>query len=1114
MSVPALFIRRPIATVLLTLGLALAGLAAFFMLPVAPLPQVDIPVIQVSANLPGASPETMATSVATPLEKHLGVISDLDVLTSESSVGQTNVALQFGLSRDIDGAARDVQAAINAARIDLPTTLRANPIYRKINPADQPILILALTSDYRTPGQIFDVASTIVQQQLSQVKGVGQVLLGGASLPAVRVELNLLQLAHYGIGLEDVRAALASANANRPKGVVQDDHLRFQIYTNDTALDAKVFRPLVIAYRNGSAVRLSDVARVVDGVTDVRNMGLFNGRDAVIVRVLRTPGANIIATADRVKALLPGLQAVLPADIDVHLASDRTTTIRASVAEVERAVLVSTILVVVVVAFFLRNGRAVLIPSVAVVVSLLGAVAVMYLLKFSLNNLSLMALTVATGFVVDDAIVVLENVTRHVEAGMGRFEAALQGAREVAFTVFSISLSLVAVFIPILFMGGLVGRLFREFAVTLSAAVLVSLVISLTTTPMMCAYLIDPAKPKAEEGPIGRFAEKVFEAMRATYQRALDWALDSGPLMLVVFAVTIVLTMYLYVIVPKGLLPDQDTGLMAVGLQTDQSSSFAVTGQRLRRIVQIIRQDPAVATEVAFAGGFAGGGFMFVTLKPKGERSDKAAAVVKRLRPKLSRLPGVNVFLNPIQDVGPGGGRGGNASNQFTLQAEDLAQLRLWATRLAEQLKKTKVLVDISTDQDDHGVEAFVEVNRDRAAALHITNVALDNTLYDAFGQRQVSTIYKAANQYKVVMEADEPFTQDPTALNYLYVSTGTANAGRGSSGGTLATASTGAAAGANIPAAAGNAPGSANTAGQPGAVSATAGAALAVGATAVAGPSAPPGRAASQGVALSTTPEVIMPLSAFAHWADQSTPTEVNHQDGQPSATISYNLAPGRSASDAIKAVADAENEIRMPASVHGSFQGLAKFLKESLDNQPLLLVVALLSIYAVLGILYESYIHPLTVISTLPSAGIGALVALILLRMDFSIIALIAVFLLMGIVKKNAILMIDFAVVAERDRGLSAHDAIREAALTRFRPIMMTTFAAILGALPLAIGGGEGSELRQPLGVAIIGGLMVSQVITLLTTPVVYIYLDRLNRRGPRPAARAGNEPLGALS
>jgi multidrug efflux pump len=1110
-NLSAPFIRRPIATALLTVGIALAGAAAFFLLPVSPLPQVDFPTISVSAALPGASPETMATSVATPLEKHLGIISNVSEMTSSSRVGQAQITLQFALGRNIDGAARDVQAAINAARADLPVTLRTNPTYRKQNPADAPIVILALTSKTRTPGQIYDVAATVIQQQLLQVKGVGDVNIGGASLPAVRVELNPLALAQYGIGLEDVRAALASANANRPKGVVDDGARRFQIYTNDAGTTAADYAPLVIAARNGATVRLRDIAQVNDSVEDIHNLGLVNGKPAIVVVVSRQPGANIIGTVDRVKALIPALKEALPADIDLQVAVDRTVTIRASLADVERTVLMAVLLVIGVVAFFLRNGRAVLIPSVAVTVSLLGALGVMFLLGFSLDNLSLMALTVATGFVVDDAIVVLENITRHVENGMGRLEAALLGAREVGFTVLSISISLVAVFIPILLMGGIVGRLFREFAITLSAAILVSLLISLTTTPMMCAFLVDPPKPAARQGRIGRFAERAFGAMTRVYEKGLDWALDAGPVMLVVLAATIVLNVYLFAVVPKGFFPEQDTGQMIGGLQTDQSSSFKISQQRLRQFVGILGRDPAMQTVVAFAGGRSAGGFLVASLKPKNERKGGAQDVITRLRPKLARVTGASLFLNPVQDVRVGG-RQSNATYQFTLKAENLADLRSWASKLAEAMKRQPVLTDVNTDQEDHGLESFVNIDYDKAARVGLTNRAIDNVLYDAFGQRQVSTIYKDENQYHVIMEVAPAFSQDPTALENVYVSNGQAAPGATTPGAATANAitasvaaasATGGSSGASTAAVLGTATiGTAPAvAGQPGAVNASTGTSLAVGASAVAGPVAPPSRGASQGVAVSSQAESIVPLSAIATWADASTPTSVNHQDTQPATTISFNLAPGKSLSDATKAISQAQADIGMPATIHGGFQGTALVFQQSLANEPVLIAAALVAIYLVLGILYESYIHPLTVLSTLPSAGIGAVIALILFHIEFSIIALIGVILLIGIVKKNAILMIDFALVAERDEGLSPHDAIRRAALTRFRPIMMTTFAAMLGALPLAIGWGEGAELRRPLGITIIGGLMVSQVITLLTTPVVYLYLDRFRRRRTRP-------------
>jgi multidrug efflux pump len=1140
MNLSAPFIRRPIGTILLTIGVALAGVGAFFSLPVSPLPQVDFPTISVSAQLPGASPETMATSVATPLERHLGLISDVSEMTSSSRVGTSNITLQFGLDRDIDGAARDVQAAINAARVDLPATLKSNPTYRKINPADAPIMVLALTSATRTPGQIYDAASNIVQQQLSQVRGVGDVTVGGASLPAVRVELNPLALARYGIGLEDVRAALASANANRPKGVIDDGAMRLQIYTNDAGTKASDYAPLLVAYRNGSAVRLSDIAQVIDGVEDVHNLGVFVSKpkgkvttsSAVIVTISRQPGANIISTVDQVKKRLPAVQSALPQDINMSVAVDRTITIRSSLNDVERTVLISIVLVVGVVAFFLMNGRAILIPSVAVTVSLLGTLGVMLLLGFSLDNLSLMALTISTGFVVDDAIVVLENVTRHVEAGMNRFEAAIQGAQEVGFTVLSISISLIAVFLPILLMGGIVGRLFREFAITLSAAILISLAISLTTTPMLAAYLVGKAKPFAEKSWFGRMSERTLEGMRGFYERVLDLALDSGPVIIVVLIATIALNVYLFSVVPKGFFPEEDTGQMIAGLVADQSSSFQITQKRLKQFIGIIAGDPDVNTVVAFVGGRgAASAFMTVALKPKSQRSDSADAVIARLRPKLGRVQGASLFLAPVQDLRIGG-RQSNASYQYTLEADNLQNLRTWATKLTAAMNNQWELEDVNSDQQDHGLQSFVTIDTDKASGHGLTNTAVDNTLYDAFGQRQVSTIYEAVNQYHVIMEMDPAFGQDPTVLRHIYVSSGRAAAtpaGAAAARGqtpigiatpvanatTLTTAQASASGGlytapvSNVTAAS-----KVVTAGTGGfgAITSAPAAGAATSAAAVGGPAAPPARAASTGVAVSSTSEAEVPLSAFAQWADGSTPTSVNHQDTQAATTISFNLAEGASLSDATTAIAKSAASIAMPPTIHGAYAGTALSFQQSLNTWPPLILAALIAIYLVLGILYESYIHPLTVLSTLPSAGVGAFIALIVFHIEFSIIALIGVILLIGIVKKNAIMMIDFALVAEREQGLSPREAIRTAALTRFRPIMMTTFAAILGAVPLAVGWGEGAELRQPLGITIIGGLLVSQAVTLLTTPVVYLYLDsfRRRRRSHRPGPAA--QPLPA--
>ncbi len=1108
------FVRHPIGTTLLTIGVALAGAVAFFLLPVSPLPQVDFPTVSVSASLPGASPETMASSVATPLERRLGLIADVSEMTSSSSTGSTRITLQFGLNRNIDGAARDVQAAINAARADLPTTLRSNPTYRKVNPADAPIMILALTSQSRTPGQIYDVAANVIQQQLSQVKGVGDVEIGGGSLPAVRVELNPLALARYGMALEDVRAALASANANRPKGVVEDGPRRLQVYTNDQGIVAADYRPLIVAWRNGSAVRLQDVGDVQDGVEDVHNLGLFNGKPAIVVVISRQPGANIISTVEQIKKTLPTLKAALPNDIDLNVAVDRTITIRASLQEVERTLLIAIALVVAVTAFFLKSGRATVVPAVAVSVSLLGTLGVMFLLGFSLDNLSLMALTVATGFVVDDAIVVLENITRHMEAGDGPFEAALKGAREVGFTVLSISVSLVAVFIPILLMGGIIGRLFREFAMTLSTAILVSLVISLTTTPMICAFMLKRARPGVDR-PVfwARASDWMFGGMRRGYERALDWSLDSAPVTLAILICTIALNIYLFTIIPKGFFPEQDTGQLTGSMQADQSSSFQISKQRLTRFVSIIRRDPAVQTVVAFVNGGrggGGGGFGFVSLKPLSERKGGADAVTARLRPKFSRVTGANMFLNPVQDVRVGG-RQANATYQYTLEAPDVETLQTWAARLAEAMKQQPALEDVNSDTEQHGLESFVQVNRDTAAQLGINARAIDNALYDAFGQRQVSTIYRSKNQYHVVMEVAQQYANDPSALENVYVPAGNA-------GSPQTAAVAGAGSGAVVVPAIVSAASSTTT--SPGASTATStsttpatttAAAASTSAAAGAGPAAPPSRDASTGVAVSATAEKMVPLSAISTWADGSQPRSINHQDQSLATTISFNLAQGKSLSDADTAVKQAEADIGLPAAVHGGFQGTALVYQQSLANEPVLILGALIAVYIVLGILYESYIHPLTVLSTLPSAGVGAVAALLLFQTEFNIIGMIGVVLLIGIVKKNAIMIIDFALEAERSQGCTTREAIRQAALLRFRPIMMTTFAAILGALPLAIGWGEGAELRQPLGITIIGGLLVSQLLTLITTPVVYLYLDRFRRRSPeeRSLSRAGAAP-----
>jgi multidrug efflux pump len=1062
------------------------------VLPVSPLPQVDFPTISVNASLPGASPETMATSVATPLERRLGVIAGVNEMTSTSGNGSTRISLQFDLSRKIDAAAREVQAAINASRVDLPATLRSNPTYRKANPADAPVMILALTSSTRTPGQMYDEVSNVVQQRLAQVRGVGDVEIGGGSLPAVRVELLPFALNRYGVSMEDVRAAIQASNATRPKGEIEGDERRLQIYSRSSAgggRSAADYRGLVVAWRNGAPIRLQDVARVSDGVENSRTLGLFNGQPAIIVLVTKQPDANVIATVDGVRALLPELQAQLPRDVRLQVASDRTLSIRAALHEIELTLVIAVLLVVLVVGLFLRNLRATIVPTVATVVSLLGTFGVMYFLGFSLNNLSLMALTVATGFVVDDAIVVLENTSRHIEAGMNRFQAALLGAREVGFTVLSISLSLVAVFIPLLFMGGQVGRLFREFAVTLSAAVLISLVISLTTTPMMCAWLLksDHGAGNGGRAPgrVARALERGFALMQRGYEASLDWALASRWLVLFILLAVVGLNVYLFKAAPKGFFPQQDTGQINAGIRADQSISFEAMQGKLRQIVDIIKRDPAVDTVVGFTGGSrAGGGFMFINLKPANQRDVRGQAVISRLRPQLAQVTGVRLFLNPVQDLRMGG-RSANSTYQYTLKSDNAADLKRWARQLADAMRRREQLTDIDTDQEENGVETFVTVDRDSAARLGVNARDVDNALYDSFGQRQVATIYDELNQYHVIMEVAPRYAKSPEALRDLYVpargvavSSSTSNTGSATAAGasTAATAT--------------------------GAVTSTVTSASSSAATTTTAASSvinPALRDQSSGQSLSTAPTTMVPLSAFARFAERATATSISHQDAELATTISFNLADGVPLSEGQAAVRQAEADIGMPTNVRGSFEGTARGAQESQNQQPLLILAALVVIYIVLGMLYESLVHPLTVLSTLPSAGVGAVLALLMFKMDFSIIALIGVFLLIGIVKKNAILIIDFALEAERARGLSALEAVREACLLRFRPILMTTMAAALGALPLAIGFGEGSELRQPLGVAIIGGLIASQVLTLLTTPVVYLFLDKLRRRSP---------------
>lgn len=1064
MNLSGPFVRRPVGTVLLTLGLALAGLAAYGVLPVSPLPQVDFPTISVSARLPGASPETMASSVATPLERRLGVISGVNEMTSTSSSGSTRISLQFDLNRKIDAAAREVQAAINASRVDLPATLRSNPTYRKANPADSPIMILALTSSVRSPGQVYDEVSNVVQQRLSQVPGVGEVELGGGSLPAVRIGLLPFALNRYGLSMEDVRAAVQAANANRPKGAVEVEGRRLQIYTSansaGTGLKASDYTDLVVAWRNGSAIRLADVADVVDSVEDTRTLGLFNGERAVVVIIRKQPGANVIETVDGIQALLPELQAQLPSDVKLQVSSERTRSIRTALHEVEFTLLLSIVLVVLVVSVFLRSARATIIPAVATVVSLLGTFVVMYALGFSLNNLSLMALTVATGFVVDDAIVVLENTARHIEAGMDRFTAALHGAREVGFTVLSISLSLVAVFIPLLFMGGQVGRLFREFAVTLSAAVMISLVISLTTTPMMCAWLLKPPSEGEVTRPgwMARQLERFFNALQRGYAVSLDWAMAHRALVMVSLVAVIALNGVLFKTIPKGFFPQQDTGQISAGLRADQSISFQALQEKLTQAVNIIRRDPAVDTVAGFIGGArAGGGFMFISLKPLEQRKERGQAVIARLRPQLAKLTGVTIFLNPVQDLRIGG-RQTNSTYLYAIKSDNLDDLKVWAKRLADAMKQQPELVDVDTDQQENGVETMVTIDRDNAARLGITSRDVTNSLYNSFGQRQVANVYGELNQYHVVMEVAPQYRQGPLALNDVYVP----------ARGNVSTAT---------------APINTGTTAAPGTVS-----------TPVANPGS---RDPSSGTPVSTASTRMVPLTAFTGVTEATAPTSISHQDAELATTISFNIAEGLTLTEAKEAVLAAQASIAMPRNVRGTFEGAARSAAESQDQQPLLILAAIVVIYLVLGILYESLVHPITVLSTLPSAGVGAVLALMLFKMDFSIIALIGVFLLIGIVKKNAILIIDFAIEAERSRGISAAEAVHEACLLRFRPILMTTLAAALGALPLAIGFGEGYELRQPLGIAIIGGLIASQLLTLLTTPVVYVLLDKLRRR-----------------
>jgi multidrug efflux pump len=1079
MNISAPFIARPVATTLLTIGLTLAGALAFWKLPVAPLPQVDLPTISVSASLPGAGPETVATSLASPLERHLGQIADVTEMTSSSSTGQVRIVLQFNLDRDINGAARDVQAAINAGNADLPTNLPSNPTYRKVNPADAPILILALTSKSLTRAQLYDAASNVLQQRLSQLGGVGQVNISGGASPAVRVELNPTALYKYGVGLEDVRAALASANANSPKGAIDQRGVRRQLYTNDQANRAADYLPLIVAYRNGNAVHLADLAEVEDSVADLRNDAIAQGKPAILVILFRQPGANIIDTVDQIKAEIPKLKAAMPSDIEIVAASDRSTTIRASLQDTERTLIIAVVLVTLVVFLFFGELRAALIPAIAVPVSVIGTFATLYLLNYSLDNLSLMALTIATGFVVDDAIVVLENIERYIEDGVPSREAALRGAREVGFTVLSISISLIAVFIPLLLMGGVVGRLFREFSVTLSMAIVVSLVISLSTTPMLCAFIL---RSKQSRGVPKH--HMVFSRVIDAYGRSLTWALRHRALIMSVLIASIILNVLLFIIIPKGFFPEQDTGRLNGTIQADQSISFQSMSAKLRELASIVQNDPAVDVVTGSTGAGSGGGAnsvnsgsVSISLKPLSERDVTAAQVVERLRRKLSGITGARLIMQPVQDLRVGG-RQSSALYQYSLQADTTAELYYWTPKLVDELQKSHIVVDVNTDQQQNGVESDLVIDRDTMSRLGLTPAQIDNTLYDAFGQRQVSTIYSDINQYHVVMEVAPRYWQDPDTLREVYVST---------SGGPAS--------------------GTAVSVLPVGAVKATSNAA-----SATSGNSASTNSArnaftnaiansgkgsASAGAAVSTSFETMVPLMAFTSYKRGNAALAVNHQGPFVTSTISFNLALGKSLSEAATEIDKAVAEIRMPATVHGSLQGTARTFQTSLDSEPLLIATALIAVYIVLGILYESYVHPITILSTLPSAGVGALLALIAFDTEFSIIALIGLILLIGIVKKNAIIMIDFALEARRNEGLTEYDAIFQACLLRFRPIMMTTAAAILGAVPLMLSFGDGGEIRRPLGIAIVGGLILSQLLTLYTTPVLYLIFSDLRDR-----------------
>ncbi len=1089
MNIPAIFIRRPVATILLTIGIALSGMLAFSRMPVAPLPQIAFPTIQVSASMAGASPETMASTVAEPLERHLGAIADVTEMTSQSGLGTTRIVLQFGLNRDINGAARDVEAAIQAARADLPTTLRANPTYNEFNPADAPIMVLALTSDTMTPAQLYDSADTLLEQKFSQISGVGEVELGGSALPAVRVELQPGPLAQYGIGLEDVRAALAGANANSPKGYFDVGPTRYQLYTNDQATVAAQYRGLVIAYRNGQAVKLSDVADVDNSVENTQNAGLYNGKRAVLVIIHAMPDANIIQTVDAIKALLPQLQAALPPAIHIGVAMDRSQSIRAAVGDTERTLFIAVLLVVAVVFIFLRSPRATLIPGLAVPVSIIGTFGPMYLLGFSIDNLSLMALTIATGFVVDDAVVVTENTMRHLESGMDPVQAALRGGAEVGFTVLSMSLSLIAVFLPILLMPGLLGMLFKEFAETLSITIIISLLVSLTTTPMLCALLLRPqTNDQRKPHRLLDMLENGFNRARDAYERSLRWALAHARLVGVVFLLTIVLNVVLFVEVPKGFFPEQDTGLVIGNMQADQATSFTAMKAKMTAAEAIVQKDPAVGSVSGFTGGRSTNtAFLFVTLKPRSQRNASAAAVVARLRGPLSRIAGAQTFLVPAQDLRVGG-RQSNAEYQYTLTSDDSDALQEWVPKIVGALKKDGTLVDVNSDMQNGGLETDIKIDRAQASRLGLTPQQIDATLYDAFGQRTVSTIYNELNQYEVVMELAPRYQQTPSDLSRIYVST--------SGGLASGTSSTQLSAGAVSS-------GTTTAATQTSTIALDSATNAAI--NAISG-----SKNSSSGAAVSTNQETMVPLSAFTSIVPGTTPITVNHQGGEIAATISFSLPQGVALGTAAAAIQRTMSNLDVPLTIKGSFAGTAAAFKSTSSSEPLLILAALAAVYIVLGILYESTIHPLTILSTIPSAGVGATLFLLILNTPLTIIALIGVILLIGIVKKNAILMIDFALALQRGEGIAPEEAIFRAAILRFRPILMTTFAAVLGALPLAIGIGQGASLRQPLGLTIIGGLLVSQALTLYTTPVLYLWLERLGtklRGRDKAAPRSGS-------